>query len=310
MLKRIIAENIQCYPKLNIRFSPGLNIIIGESDTGKTTIARIIEWSYSNEPNGEEFKEQFLRHNEKEAKVILKFDDCKIGRVRSNTKNYYLLNNRKLNAIGKGKIPEEISNALRLHDINFQSFTDPNFLFAQKDSEVAKYLNKIADLEGIESANKGIKKEKLEVDKKIKEIKKELKEKKEKLNSYKWINEIEPKIEVLLIKEQEIKKEEKRIESINKILTKLFYLKKKFKEIQIDPNLKNNIIKLENKIKIIETKEKEIQKTQSLLLKIKSKKSKFKKIKKEYFLLKKKFKKLMPKICPLCGEGKEKCIDQ
>lgn len=304
MLKRLIAKNIQCYPDLDIKFSPGLNIIIGESGTGKTTIYRMLKWCFDNRPEGIEFKEQFLRHDTKEAKVILKLDDCKVGRIRSNKRNSYLLNDRELKAVGRGKVPEDILKALRFHDINFQAFTDPNFLFNLTDSEVARYLNKIADLESIDLSRSSIKKEKTEIKNLINNTTFDLKEKKEKLNSYKWINNIEPEVNQLLSKEKEIRLEEKRNNKVQQIIDKLKILKKEYNNIGIDQSIFKDIKKIKGEVATLEEKENKINRSQQLLNDLKSKKKKYQEIKQTFLKLKKKFNKLMPNICPLCGKEK------
>ncbi|MCK9281941.1 MAG: AAA family ATPase [Melioribacteraceae bacterium] len=301
MLKELRIKNIQCYDKMKVEFSPGLNVIIGDSGKGKTTLFRAITWPFNNLPEGVEFKEQFIRHGEKEASSELIFDDCSIKRIKSNKVNSYFINDQELKAPGR-KVPEEVINKLRLHDINFQAFTEPNFLFAQKDTEVSRYLNKIADLENIDSSVSSIKKEKREIDIQIKEIKKELLDKKEKLKTYEWLTDAEPLITHAEHLEDNIKRKQARISSVKDKLERIAELKKQLSVSIIPSGVKEQIEEIEKRNNSFNKKETINKKIVNILDQLKSKYSIFRKLDNEVMHMKKKFKKLMPKICPLCNK--------
>lgn len=302
MLKELRIKNIQCYGDAKVKFSPGLNVIIGESGKGKTTFFfRSIKWLFDNKPEGTEFKEQFVRHGEKEASAEFIFDDCTIQRKKSNKINSYFLDGQELKASGR-KVPEEILNKLRLHDINFQPYTDPNFLFAQKDTEVSRYLNKIADLENIDTSISSIKKEKREIDIQIKEIKKELLDKKEKLKTYEWITNTEPLITHAEHLEDNIKRKQSRISSVKNKLEQITELKKQLSELDIPINIKEQLNEIEKRNNILTKKESSNSKITNILDQLKNKYSILRKLDDEVTHMKKKFKKLMPPTCPLCGK--------
>ena len=71
MIKSIDIENFQSHKKTRIDFDPGVNVIIGRSDSGKTSILRALNWVINNKPSGE----AFIRHGNKEARASIILDD-------------------------------------------------------------------------------------------------------------------------------------------------------------------------------------------------------------------------------------------
>ena len=51
-IEEVEGENFQSHRKLHMEFANGLNVIRGESNSGKTSIMRLIRWVQSNEPKG------------------------------------------------------------------------------------------------------------------------------------------------------------------------------------------------------------------------------------------------------------------
>lgn len=54
-LKSVDIENFQSHEKTHIDFSDGLNIVVGESNSGKTSVFRLIDWVIDNSPLGTDF---------------------------------------------------------------------------------------------------------------------------------------------------------------------------------------------------------------------------------------------------------------
>lgn len=53
-ITKIEANNFQCYKNLDVDLDKGLNVIHGESNSGKTSLMRLIRWVQSGEPRGSE----------------------------------------------------------------------------------------------------------------------------------------------------------------------------------------------------------------------------------------------------------------
>ena len=79
MIKKIIIENFQSHKKTEMKFTEHLNVIFGESDSGKSAIRRAIQ-SVIN-------KNTFhIRYGEKVGSVEIHFDDCVVIREYTKTK--------------------------------------------------------------------------------------------------------------------------------------------------------------------------------------------------------------------------------
>ena len=70
-IQRVLIENFQSHARTELTFSPGLNVIIGPSDHGKSAVLRAIRWALYNEPRGTEF----VRHGARECRVTVTMSD-------------------------------------------------------------------------------------------------------------------------------------------------------------------------------------------------------------------------------------------
>ena len=121
-LKTVILKNFQSHKYSVIEFDRGLNVIVGPSDTGKSSIIRAIKWALYNEPSGD----YFIRKGETDVEVSLLFSDgTKIKRYRSRSKNQYILYDKlgeeiKYEGFGLG-VPEEIIEKIGIEKIYLDS---------------------------------------------------------------------------------------------------------------------------------------------------------------------------------------------
>ncbi len=152
MIKSIHTENFQGHKKSDLYFDPGVNVIVGQTDCGKSSLFRALRWLVLNRPGGDSFRS----HWGGDTSVQLELDSGDlITRFRSNTINAYHLNDADFHAM-KTDVPDEISSVLNFSEINYQFQNDPPFLFSKTPGEVALHFNKIARIEQIDSASKQI----------------------------------------------------------------------------------------------------------------------------------------------------------
>lgn len=109
MIKTLILKNFQAHSHLELNFQMGINIIHGETDSGKSSIVRALRWICFDDFSSNEAR----KLGTKETVVTVIFDSgIEISRIKSNSVNAYTLKNgneeKRFDAIGKG-IPEEIS---------------------------------------------------------------------------------------------------------------------------------------------------------------------------------------------------------
>jgi DNA repair exonuclease SbcCD ATPase subunit len=260
MLKKLSLKNFQSHKKSDIYFSKGVNYIGGQSDACKSGIIRALNWVCSNKPSGDDF----IRHGSKETIAVIDTEQGEVTRKKGKENIYNLniigSNVGEFKAFGAG-VPEEIKDVLNIKDLNFQFQHDPPFLFSKSPGEVSRYLNKIVNLEKIDSslqhANSRIK----GITTDIKYQKKELEELKEKKKSFDWVDDCEKEVDQLIQLESALNQRINESEELEKLLDAkqaeenrlLSISKKTVLERPVD-----NLLKSADKIKKLEDKEQKL----------------------------------------------------
>ncbi len=156
MIKTISIQNYQSHKDTQLELSPGVNVIVGPTDAGKSAILRAILWNLYNRPLGDGFQS----HWDGETAVRIHFDDCLITRTKGKAKNEYFLGMTDDETVFKAfgqEVPAEILAAHNLDRVlNTQAQIDPFFLLQSSPGEVAKYFNQIAGLESIDHLTKAL----------------------------------------------------------------------------------------------------------------------------------------------------------
>lgn len=150
MLKKLTIRNFQTHKKLTIDFDPHINMITGSTDIGKSSIIRALSLVTINSPRGR----SFIRNGTKETSITLQINNHKIKRKRG-VENTYELDGKKYVAFGKD-VPEDIRNVLHIEKENFQNQHDPPFWFSKSAGEVSRQLNRIINLDVIDSTMSNI----------------------------------------------------------------------------------------------------------------------------------------------------------
>jgi len=153
MIQKLTITNFQSHKKTELEFSDGVNVIIGGSDSGKTSIIRALKWLIQNRPGGDAFRSTWGG----DTTVELTVDNKCITR-RKDKDNTYQLEDSIFNAFGTD-VPEEIVKVLNLNEINLQAQMDSPFLLSSTPGDTAKHFNQIAHLDQIDSGLKNIQKE-------------------------------------------------------------------------------------------------------------------------------------------------------
>jgi exonuclease SbcC len=148
MFTEIGLRNFQAHRRLDIELDPGVNVIVGPSDIGKSAVVRALYWLAFNQPAGDEFRSYWGGRTVAMAKTV---DGDVVKRVRTHSENYYQLNDDKLGAPGRG-VPDQVQQALNLGPVNFMRQLDPPFLLSLTPGQVAKELNEIANLKQVDNS--------------------------------------------------------------------------------------------------------------------------------------------------------------
>lgn len=137
----VTLKNFQAHKDTTIQFDRGLNIIVGESNNGKTSILRGILWAIDNQPLGNDF----IMAGENDCSVTINFSDgtyIERGRTVKDT-GYYKIryiddNGKYIDQTYRGftnAVPIEVANVHQMPKVNIT-----------KDIET--HLNVLSQLDG------------------------------------------------------------------------------------------------------------------------------------------------------------------
>lgn len=300
MIETLHINNFQSHKNTVLKFDKGVNIIVGKSDSGKSAIIRALNWIITNRP----LSNDFFSHGVNECSTLLTFHDKKIPnifRIKNKKENTYYVDNDPLKAIGTD-VPKEVQTLLNMSEINFQKQLDLPFLISNTAGDVGRFLNRIVNIDQIDTTLKKIESVRRETLRNIDHSSDRIDILTKKLSVYDYVPEFEKKVEdvVPLIKSVEyltdaynkIKGLHEKIQAAEKAIKKLSYIEKDNKKIK---RLLNQAEELETKQIAYETiifKLKQIKDTQHLIQQKKNEKKKAEDM----------YKKLMPRQCPLCNQ--------
>ena len=150
MIKQLNISNYQSHKDSVLDFDPGVNIIVGESDSGKTAIIRALRWVIWNKPTGNSMRSYWGG----KTSVELFTDDAHIVRSKDKEEEY-ILGDSHFKAF-RTEVPEEIQKALNMSEINLQRQLDQPFLISETAGNVASHFNKVAKLDQIDTGLQNI----------------------------------------------------------------------------------------------------------------------------------------------------------
>jgi DNA repair protein SbcC/Rad50 len=154
-LSRLDIENFQSHRLTSIELDPGVNVITGTSDSGKSSIIRALRWVLTNRPTGMGFLSWQAGGDEPVKTKISFADGSTISRIKSSKENSYAVNGKLLDTIGTD-LPEEVREALSMSVDNIQSQQDRYFLLQESPKEVARKLNELVGIDLIDYVMKAI----------------------------------------------------------------------------------------------------------------------------------------------------------
>ena len=166
-IKKLSLRNFQSHRETDLEFSPGLNIIVGPSDQGKSAIIRALRWLFYNEPRGT----GFIRVGETRCQVRVELSNgVAVERIRdeSGRINRYILEVPGEEAMVferfNREVPLEVKKALGIQklvvdrdkalEINLAGQLEAPFLLEETGSTRSKVLGRMANLHIIDAAQR------------------------------------------------------------------------------------------------------------------------------------------------------------
>lgn len=231
-IKKIIIDNFQSHEHTEIDFTLGLNIIVGQSDKGKSAILRALKWVLYNEPRGSDF----IRHGTNECSVtILTEDNYTVTRRRKSNKNIYIVINpegekQEFENFGND-VPSEVFAATGIKIIKLDTDTEsklnlyeqlePPFLLSETGSLRAKAIGRIVNTNIIDAAERDLLKDIANNNQTIKAIDKQIQDIGQELLGYADIDKEERRIQELENKYEKLSKSNMKLEKLVELKDKL-----------------------------------------------------------------------------------------
>lgn len=208
MINHIILENYQSHKKTSLVFHPNINVIIGSSDRGKTSILRGLHSVRYNRPMGLAMVSRWAKTKTKKGIVKIKDNHCvEVGlkdhtvlRIRNKDYNGYEIWDEESSAAGAplaeieaigSDVPEQIENLFNINEVNIQKQMDGPFLISESPPEVARFFNKTIRLDLIDKVLGNAENKRKQNNKEIKKIKAEIEDLEGKIKDLDWVENAE-----------------------------------------------------------------------------------------------------------------------
>ena len=151
MIESIRLQNHEAHKALSIQFTPQLNVIVGRTDAGKSSILRAISWVARHESLGSR-----ITHGESTLRVGIKTALGSVVRFRSSEGYGYKAGGNTFLACAQNQ-PKEVADILQLTDINIQLQHDAPFLLGLTPGKLAEAINSVVDLSSIDKCSTWLK---------------------------------------------------------------------------------------------------------------------------------------------------------
>jgi len=297
MLQNLSIQNCQSHKNTGLEFHPGVNVIVGLSDAGKSAIMNTLYWIIRNRPMGDDY----LSFWGGEMKAEMKIDDTKISRIKSTSKNEYTVNATALKAF-KTEVPPEVSQILNIDNINFKRQADDFFLLRNTAGEVASHFNRIAHLDKLDVGITNVKRWIHNLQVSIKSDQERAEELKKQLQEFEQLDKFEVQVEILERMHIDIIHHSNSIKQLDDLVEEIQKLEEEIEK-------QSEVLKFEEQVGSLLSmaKEKEqLQEDIDMLCKLKrgieSIDSEIVNSTAHAKGLEQKFKDKFPEVCPLCNQ--------
>ena len=271
-IKKVELHNFQSHEYTEMEFDRGLNVILGNSDVGKTAILRAIKWALYNEPKGD----YFIRQGEKDVSVKVTFSNgVVVERAKTPSKNSYFLvdssgNEMRFEGFGID-VPKEITDVTNMYKVsldnsnnktilNIAEQLDGPFLLNEQASLRASAIGRLIGVNYVDDALRNVVRDNKRTNQEIVELGKNKEDLKEQLDEFSYIKDYKEKYEKITKIRNKIKNLQDRLELSSKLkenldknkieLEETSNLVEKFNSLNkleiLIPNLENFILKKNN----------------------------------------------------------------
>jgi len=150
VIRRIELVNFMSHTHTVIEPAEGLTVLVGPNNCGKSAVVAALQILCHNETST-----YVTRHNERECSVTIETDDGRVIDWRRRKSPVYSLDGKPFDRLGKGGVPEELHDVLRLpkvsaeggqeFDVHFGEQKSPVFLLDKPGSHAAQFFASSSD---------------------------------------------------------------------------------------------------------------------------------------------------------------------
>ena len=230
MIMGLILHNFESHPHTVVDFSEGINVIVGESNAGKTSLARAVRWVWNNTGRGNKsagnsFASHWITELDKNGNIIIAKDTCYATIILSENKyvtreknhngfNGYHIGDyidgefHRVESFGKvnTSVPFPILDLLNMEDVNFQNQHDSMFLLSDTGQDCARFFNRLIHLEKADTALAISESRKRAAKKLVVETEEEIQETQEAIDKLDWVESAEMQIEKINLTSEKVEK--------------------------------------------------------------------------------------------------------
>lgn len=228
MLTKFKITNFQKHENLSLEFEQ-ITTIIGKNGAGKSSVIRALDFLFNNQPRGS----SFVRHGETECEVKAKLDDHVIRRVKTAKTNEYFLDDQKFAAFGSD-VPDSIKTFVNINELNLQKQLDAALWFHLSPLEISRKLNKIVNLDMIDTCLKGVAEQLYSANQEVKFHEQAIQKEQETVEKTSWVVEAEEKIIKLKEKQSLLQEKKQELRDMQELNRKIVELVQKIKKL---PNI-------------------------------------------------------------------------
>jgi len=193
MINKVSIKNFQSHVDTVFELTPGVNVITGTSDHGKSAIMNALKWLIWNKPLGDELR------NWNGGDMIVSVDLAEgitITKTKTKSQNFYQINDNE--PLVGADVPEEVQKILNISEkINFHQQLNLPFLMTESPGEVARHFSKIAKIDSIHKTERTINSWISGINRGIEKHKSDIKKYNQELKEFPDLKKIEIELEVL-----------------------------------------------------------------------------------------------------------------
>jgi len=145
-IDRLLIRNFRPHARKLLSLDPGITVITGPTDSGKTSILGALRWLFTNRPRGD----SFVKRGESECEVRARIDGRTVARVKGSAGNLYRVDSEEFAAIGSG-VPQAVADLVLVDDVCFSGQHDAAFWFGLTSGGVTRAINRIVNLDAIDA---------------------------------------------------------------------------------------------------------------------------------------------------------------